>query len=69
MRRLARLTGGDERRLAFGARPAPPDDPLRLVADVTRLHREVGFASDGDLDAALAETVAWWRPRVGERIA
>lgn len=33
----------------------------RVVADITRLSREVGFIPSGDLDAALAATIAWWR--------
>jgi len=47
--------------IAFGAIPAPKDDPPLLVADVTRLRDEVGFTTASDHDARLRETIAWWR--------
>ena len=47
--------------VAVGALPARPGEPPRLVADVTRLGREVGFHPGADLAAGLAATIAWWR--------
>jgi nucleoside-diphosphate-sugar epimerase len=47
--------------LRIGALPDRPDDPPYIVADTTRLHREVGWRPTRDLDAAVRETVAWWR--------
>jgi nucleoside-diphosphate-sugar epimerase len=46
-----------------GARPTPPGEPDRLVANVDRLHREAGFSSTRSLREGLAETVDWWRER------
>ena len=51
---------GRERLLKFGARPASPDEPPRLVADVTRLTREVGWAPRTSLEHGLERTLAWW---------
>jgi nucleoside-diphosphate-sugar epimerase len=48
----------------LGAIPAPPDDPPLLVADVRRLHEELGWSPHYDLDAGLEQTVAWWRSRL-----
>jgi nucleoside-diphosphate-sugar epimerase len=58
--------------LRIGALPDRPDDPPYIVADTTRLDREVGWRPTRDLDAAVRETVAWWReqpgvPRSGQR--
>ena len=40
---------------------ATTPDPLRLVADVSRLRHEVGFTPARDLDTGLAHAVDWWR--------
>ena len=55
---------GRERLLAFGARPARPDEPATLTADVTRLTREVGWTPRSSLDDGVARTIAWWRREV-----
>ena len=47
--------------VSVGALPARAGDPPRLVADVTRLGREVGFRASHDLDAGLLATIEWWR--------
>jgi len=52
--------------LRIGALPGRAGESPRLVADVTRLHQEVGFRPTVGLDARLAETVAWWRAELGE---
>ena len=44
-----------------GARPAPANEPAVLVADATRLRREVGWTPRFGLDAALDDTIDWWR--------
>lgn len=48
----------------LGALPARPDDPEMLVADVSRLHDEVGFSAARPLQQGLSETVAWWREQL-----
>jgi len=64
-RRLAALLERPENLLEFGARPPNANEPPRLVANVTRLHAEVGFQPKQDLTAGLADTVAWWRGQIG----
>jgi nucleoside-diphosphate-sugar epimerase len=44
-----------------GALPDREGDPPRLVADVTRLRREVGIAPKKALHEGLAQTLAWLR--------
>ena len=59
-RRLARLVRGDDR-VPDDIRAPAEGGPARLLADVARLRDEVGFAPSRDLDAGLADAVAWWR--------
>jgi nucleoside-diphosphate-sugar epimerase len=58
--RIGDLIGRSEL-VAVGALPARAGDPPRLVANVTRLSREVGFRPSADLDSGLAATIEWWR--------
>ena len=61
---LCRLLGeraGRPDLLAFGKRPLAPDEPPRLVADVGRLSRDLGFFPKYRLEAGLAQTLDWWR--------
>jgi len=51
--------------LDIGALRARPGDPDAIVADVARLRDEVGWTPRIALEAGLAQTVAWWRDRVG----
>lgn len=55
--------------LRIGERPTPPGEPPSLLADVTRLREQVGFSRSLDLDAGLAQTIAWWRERLGIPLA
>ena len=59
---LALQTGRPEL-VRYGALPTRAGEPPRLVADVTRLRDEVGFASSVPLASGLARTVDWWRAR------
>ena len=45
----------------LGARPAPVNEPSRIVADVTRLREEVGWSPRYDLHKGLQETIRWWK--------
>ena len=66
VRELIELVGaaaGGEERLRFGAIPFRADEPLRIVADVDRLAREVGWRPRRTLEQAVVETVEWWRER------
>lgn len=59
--RMLALAAGAENRLDIGARPGRPGEPPKLVADVRRLHDEVGFRPAYKLEDGLAQTIAWWR--------
>jgi nucleoside-diphosphate-sugar epimerase len=52
-----------EELLRLGAIPAADDAPA-VVADVGRLHGELGYRLRFDLDAGLRDAVEWWRERV-----
>jgi nucleoside-diphosphate-sugar epimerase len=54
---VARLIGRPDL-LRLGARPDPPDEVPYMVADISRLRREVGFAEHADLESDLARLVA-----------
>jgi nucleoside-diphosphate-sugar epimerase len=45
----------------LGAIPDRPDGPELLVADVTRLREEVGWAPHYDLHQGVELTVDWWK--------
>lgn len=51
----------------MGARPAPENEPARLVADVARLRDEVGWSPRYALGTGLAETIEWWKLQQQER--
>lgn len=57
---IGALTGRPEL-IDRGARPSPPGEPARIVADVRRLSDEIGFAPKLSLRDGLAATVEWWR--------
>ena len=50
--------------IRLGAIPAPQNEPSLILADVKRLHMEVGFRPSLTLDQALKLTAGWWK---GER--
>jgi nucleoside-diphosphate-sugar epimerase len=47
--------------VGWGALPTREGDPRQLVADVRRLHEEVGFVPEVDLEDGVRRSVAWWR--------
>jgi len=59
--RLAAAAGRPDL-LRVGALPSRPDEAPVVVAGVRRL-AELGWAPRIDLDAGLADTLAWWRRR------
>lgn len=64
---LGRLAGRPEL-VKVGALP-DRDEPERIVADVGRLTREVGFRSIRPLEQGLAEALDWWRSHDAARLA
>lgn len=47
--------------LALGARPSNPAEPPLVVADVTRLVKEVGYQPHVSLAQAIEHTIAYWK--------
>lgn len=45
----------------FGAIPEPSYSPQKILADITRLKKEVGWSAAMSLDESLLNTIAWWR--------
>jgi nucleoside-diphosphate-sugar epimerase len=60
-RLIVELTESPPELLRFGALADREGDPASLVADVTRLEREVGFIGERSLEERLADTVARYR--------
>jgi len=60
IQRVGAITGRPDL-IRLGARPKPATEPAVLCAGTRRLSGEVGWRPRADLDAGLAETVAWWR--------
>ncbi|WFS10632.1 NAD(P)-dependent oxidoreductase [Methylobacterium sp. 391_Methyba4] len=56
LERIGRLTDRPDL-IDFGARPLADSEPACIEADVSRLHREVGFQPRFDLDAGLRATL------------
>jgi nucleoside-diphosphate-sugar epimerase len=64
VRRIVNILGvlsGRTDLLAIGARASSSADPQRLVADVTRLRRKLGFTPRYSLEEGLEATLEWWR--------
>ncbi|WFU05942.1 NAD(P)-dependent oxidoreductase (plasmid) [Rhizobium sp. CB3171] len=57
---LGRLMGRSDM-LRLGALKGRPNEPQRLVADITRLRQEVGFVPRISLDQGLQDAISWWR--------
>ena len=49
--------------IQLGAISAPDSEVPLLVANVSRLHQEVGWAPHYDLDTGLEMTIDWWKRR------
>lgn len=52
---------GAEDLVEIGARPASADEPPFIVANTTRIRRELDWRPTIDLETGIADTVAWWR--------
>jgi nucleoside-diphosphate-sugar epimerase len=60
---IGRETGGRDF-IRFGVKPTPPNDPPRLVADTSRLRKELRWTPRIGLVDGIAATVRWWRGQV-----
>jgi len=54
--------------IRLGERDTPTSEPPILVADVQRLHEELGWRPRIDLITGLCETVGWWRGTTSEGV-
>lgn len=52
---------GSKEILRWGSLDPMPNDPPELIADVTRLNHELKWNQKYSLEAALQETVDWWK--------
>ncbi len=57
---IAEIIGKPEL-LRLGALPSNPNEPVSVVADVTRLQSEVGFYPPNELRIRLEKTINWWK--------
>ena len=57
---IAARLGGAEL-VNFGARAAPPGDPQRVVADISRLKKELGWQPVYSFEAGIDRAIAGWR--------
>ncbi len=44
----------------LGALALPASDPLAVIADVARLHDDLGWSPEYDLDSGITDTITWW---------
>ncbi|MDP3645526.1 MAG: NAD(P)-dependent oxidoreductase [bacterium] len=58
---IADIIGGRDL-VRLGAKESPDDSP-RLVFDVTRLKKEVGWRSQVTIEEGLRTTIEWWKTR------
>jgi nucleoside-diphosphate-sugar epimerase len=58
-RKLAQFSGRPDL-LQIGALPDRPNEPPRIVADVTRLQNELGFKPARSLDEGLRDALRYW---------
>ena len=47
--------------IRFGARPSPPGDPERVVADITRIRKVIGWQPSYSIEAGIDRAIAAWR--------
>ncbi len=69
IKRVAQILNGEHLLRVGAIRDAETNNPLSIVADVTRLRDEVGFAPCVSLDEGLRRTVEWWRQSLRKRAA
>lgn len=61
---IASIMGKPEK-VSFGVVPTSPDEPKRIVADVTRLRDEVKWKPSKSLSERLRQTIRWWEEKHG----
>ena len=57
------LSGSRNDRIEFGRLPRRNNDPTVLLADTSRITREIGWGPRWDLNAGLLQTIQWWKAR------
>lgn len=58
--KLGALIGRPEL-IQLGTLPTPANEPVSIVADISRLKNEVGFSPVFSFDEALKQTIEWWK--------
>lgn len=64
LKKLARMVAdqiGGHELLHFGALATPFNEPLRLVPEVKRLHKELNWAANQSISQGLEEVISWWK--------
>ena len=59
---LGRIAGHEDL-IVLGARPDRPDEPPKLVANISRI-QSTGWLPQTDLNQGLEDTFDWWRARI-----
>lgn len=57
---------GREELVQLGAIPASPKDTPFVVADTSRITKEVKWTPEYNLDTGLDKTIAWWKKELGK---
>jgi nucleoside-diphosphate-sugar epimerase len=60
VRQVAEIIGRHDL-IRLGEREVKPGEPPILVADVKRLHDEIGFQPQHSLESGLRQAIEWWR--------
>lgn len=46
--------------IEYGAIPAPPNEPPKILANTTRLNHELGWSPKYSIQEGLQQTIKWW---------
>ncbi|MDQ0392175.1 NAD-dependent epimerase/dehydratase family protein [Labrys monachus] len=66
---MLQRAAGQDARLLIGALPDRPNEPPRIVADISRLRDEVGYTPGASTEERLTETYHWWREHLDQNAA
>ena len=47
--------------IRLGSIPSRQGDPIKLVADISKLRRKIGWSPKFNIDKGLDETIQWWK--------
>ena len=55
-----------EELVLMGSLPAAKNEPLKLVADVNRLSKELNWLPKSNLDDSICKTIDWWKQELSK---